>query len=117
VIPPAEYEIEQGRFRELMDLRVDLRNGSLRLDIAQRRADTEDPDAVVEYLLEERFSGEFADAEVASVVEDALGQFAVGNTARATEVLAEAFTSPCERESPDLRQVEEGRLVACHLYE
>ena len=117
VIPPADYDVDQERFRELMDLRVDLRNGSLRLDIAQRRADSEDPDAVVDHLLKERFSGEFVDSEVASVVEDALEQFAVGNTAKATELLADAFTSPCERESPELQQLEDGRLVACHLYD
>jgi peptide/nickel transport system ATP-binding protein len=117
VIPPAEYDFEQERFRELMDLRQAIETGSLTPEFARRRAGSEDPATVADDVLSSRFDGALSDSEAEQKIIEALEQFAVGDVDAAAERLAAEFTSPCERRSPEFSETEDGRLVACHLYE
>jgi peptide/nickel transport system ATP-binding protein len=110
--PPAEYSFEDGRFRELMDLRQDLEGGAKRIETVLRR---EDGDGVMA-LREEYFSGTFVDNNAESVVDEALAAVVDGNRDRAVVLLAEEFDSVCETNHPDYYQTEDGIYVACHLY-
>ncbi len=119
VIPPDEYEFDQERYRELTDVRVDIRQGSLTPASARRRVDEDDPDpeTVVAALKEARFNGPLTDPDAEAVLDEALERFVAGETEAATDRLAEAFAGPCERRDPELSRAEDGRLVACHLYD
>jgi peptide/nickel transport system ATP-binding protein len=117
VIPPEEFAFADGRFRELMDLRADVDDGAVRLDRARRDAGSEDTEAVVAALKRRRFDGEFVDADAEAVVDDALAALVEGDDDEAAERLSDAFTSPCELEEPELVELEDGRDVACHLFE
>lgn len=116
VIPPEDIEVEQERFREIMNLRQDLAEGTVHLEGAKRRANSESLEAVVTELRTEYFDGQFADNEVEAIVEAALESTANGKFQDATETLKETFRSPCEIDHPELRETDDGRYVACHLY-
>lgn len=118
IIPPDDYEFEQQRYRELMDLRVDIDSGSLRPEFVRRRSEEAENDDPVEHLKSERFGGGFQDAEAEEIVDEALESFVDGDIERASERLRSAFTSPCERRTPKLQHAgDDDRLVACHLYD
>lgn len=116
VIPPEDIEVKQERFREIMDLRQDLEEGTVHLEGAKRRADSDSPEAIVTELRAEYFDGQFADQEVAETVEEALVNTANNEFEHAADALEETFKSPCEIEEPELRETEDGRYVGCHLY-
>ncbi|GAB7013279.1 ABC transporter ATP-binding protein [Halolamina salina] len=118
VIPPEEFEFADGRFRELMDLRQDLDAGSVRVDRARERAESpDDPESVAAAIKERRFDGTFVDADAEAIVDEALTALARGENEAAAERLADAFTTPCELDEPELAELEDGRQVACHLYD
>jgi peptide/nickel transport system ATP-binding protein len=116
VIPPEEYEFDQERYREVMDLRVDLARDAVRVDIARRRADADDPEGVAAELKAERFSGGFTDPDAEAVVDDAIDHLVEDDPDEAARLLADEFESPCERTAPEYRKTDDGQLVACHLY-
>jgi peptide/nickel transport system ATP-binding protein len=117
VIPPEEFEFADGRFRELMDLRQDLAEGTVRVERAREDADdADDPASVADAIRERRFSGSFVDTDARAVVDEALTELARGEEEAASERLADAFTTPCEVEEPELTELDDGRSVSCHLY-
>jgi len=117
VIPPEEYDFDQERFRELMDLRHAIADESVRLDRVRDSVEESDDLAAVAAAIRDReFSGGFQDPAVAEIVDEALELVADGQWTAAGDRLAEAFTTPCEVERPPLRELEDGRLVGCHLY-
>jgi peptide/nickel transport system ATP-binding protein len=117
VIPPEEFEFEDGRFRELMDLRQDIAEGSVRLKRARENTDNpEDPASVADTIRERRFSGSFVDASARAVVDEALTELVRGEEEAASERLSDTFTTPCEVEEPELTELDDGRSVSCHLY-
>ncbi|MFB6220242.1 MAG: dipeptide ABC transporter ATP-binding protein [Halolamina sp.] len=118
VIPPAEFEFADGRFRELLDLRQAIDTGSVRVGRAREDAeDPDDPESVAAALKRRRFDGAFVDSEAEAVVDEALAELARGDDEAATERLADAFTTPCEVDRPELTELADGRQVACHLYD
>jgi len=118
VIPPEEFEFADGRFRQLMDLRQALNDGSVRVDRARKQAeDPDDAESVAAAIKQRRFDGAFVDPDAESVVDDALLALANGDDDEAAHRLADAFTTPCERDSPELIELADGRQVACHLYD
>ncbi|MFB6076690.1 MAG: oligopeptide/dipeptide ABC transporter ATP-binding protein, partial [Candidatus Nanohaloarchaea archaeon] len=117
VIPPEEFEFDQERFRELMDLRLEIADRELRLDRARDRADDpEDPTSVAAAIKAHEFSGAFQDPSAEAVVDEALELAATEQWDAARDRLADAFRTPCETDRPELRELDDGRLVGCHLY-
>ena len=118
VIPPEEFEFADGRFRELMDLRGDVDDGSVRVDRARKQAASpDDPESVVAAIKDRRFDGAFVDADAEAIVDDALLALVRGDEDDAADRLADAFTTPCELDEPELVELDDGRQVACHLYD
>lgn len=118
VIPPEEFEFGDERFRELMDLRQAVDTGAVRISRAREQSNNpDDPASVAAAIKTRRFDGSFVDPTVEEVVDDALTALADGDDEAAAERLADAFTTPCELDQPELVEVEGGRQVACHLYD
>lgn len=117
VIPPTDYDFDQERFRELMDLRVDIDSESLTPEFVNQQTESTATDPV-EWVKSRRFSGGFRDSEAERVVDEALRALANGDVTAASDRLATEFASPCEQRVPELQSVGDGdRLVACHLYD
>jgi peptide/nickel transport system ATP-binding protein len=132
VIPPADVDVEQAAFREVMDLREAVENRDIPLnavweDAADATAATGDPAdapadggrdadraAFVDALWDRRFETE-PTGDVRAVVERAFDALATEDWAEAEAELRDAFESPCEREEPPLAGDEQP--VACHLYD
>jgi len=136
VIPPEDLDIDQSTFREIMDYRERVENEAISVeaieessvDVADSRAaadggraaatDRADPDddgadATVPDLRARLFDGPLPDA-VSDVIDESLRLVADGEWDRAADLLRDHFESVCEREDPDLGDVE--HPAACHLY-
>jgi len=126
VIPPADIDIDQGTFREVMDLRQRVADESVDVEAVRERAGLADqavadggtveaaPDAVVDALVDEVFTTP-PTGRNRTVVETALGQVAAGEWAAAEETLRDRFESVCERKRPALDDT--AHPAACHLYD
>jgi len=132
VIPPADLDVDQDVFREVMDVREAVENRDIPLDAvwadaAERAPGTAEPAdvpadggrdasraAFVDALWEREFD-ERPTGEVQSVVERAFDALATEDWEAAAEVLEETFESPCETTEPLLGEGEQP--VACHLYD
>jgi len=106
VIPPADIQIEQSAFRDVMDLRekIEAENidpGEVRADPAEYRREAVPGIA----------------GENASVVDAALEAVADGDFDTAAEGLRDRFETVCETNEPDDRPDADGEVVACHLYD
>ena len=110
VIPPADLDMAQERFREVMNLRQDIESDSVR-SLEPAAGENE-----AETLQDAYFSSGFADDSAETVVKSALASVANGDRDTAAEMLAETFTSKCETASPEYREID-GVYVACHLYD
>ncbi len=107
VIPPAEYDFRDGVFRRLLDFR---------LAVDDRDVDpAEYPDAAAVRTAHD-LPDSLRDADAEAVLTDATEAVATGELASAADRLREAFTTVCERESPDLRDAARHR-AACHLHD
>lgn len=113
VIQPEEFDLEQPRYLEIMDLRVDLRQESVRVETI--REETDSIEEAVDRLRSQYFDGSFADRDAEDIVISALEDVAGGHPDAAIDRL-EPFESPCERHEPALQQSDD-RLLACHLYD
>jgi len=116
VIPPAEMDVDQDVFREVMDLREAVENRDIPLDAVWEDATTDGPDAGGEpaeaqadggreadreAFVEELWDREFStdpSGEVRDVVDRAFDALATEDWDEAAEILQEAFESPCESE-------------------
>ena len=124
VIQPDGYSFEQDDWRSVMDLRVRLRNGELDADgIRELVANDQgiEPSAVADEAVRARARaetgipdsvGEPAESELRA----ALDQLAAGDTAAAAEQLRSAFTTVCEKDSPETTQLNENHEAACHIH-
>ncbi|AHG02662.1 peptide ABC transporter ATP-binding protein [Halobacterium sp. DL1] len=133
VIPPAEMDVDQDVFREVMDLREAVENRDIPLDAVWEDATTDGPDAGGEpaeaqadggreadreAFVEELWDREFStdpSGEVRDVVDRAFDALATEDWDEAAEILQEAFESPCELEEPPLEG--DQQTVACHLFD
>ncbi|ELY66069.1 ABC transporter ATP-binding protein [Natronococcus jeotgali] len=123
VIPPADLEIDQETYRELMTLRerVESRDVSLetvgddgRFALENGTVSEADVDAFVA-ALKDRLLGTELPARHDAVVTEALASVAVGDWEAAADRLREEYESVCERRNPALDADE--HPVACHLYD
>ena len=120
VIPPADLDIEQERYREVMFYRQRVEAGDVDLDAivadaeaavdaTQAVADGGDHAALFEHFFDGPLTGEARDAVARSFDLVAQEQW---DEARA--VLRETFESVCERDHPSLS--DDDHPVSCHLY-
>lgn len=111
VIPPADINIEQTAYREVMNFRERLESGGITPETIEGTDVAIEPGVgVADDILELDLDG--ANRET---VEHALEQIANGNVEGAIETLRDRFGSICERERPVL--LDEAHPAACHLYE
>ncbi|SFG61189.1 peptide/nickel transport system ATP-binding protein [Halopelagius inordinatus] len=132
VIPPEEMDIDQEAYREVMDFRQRVERRSIDVDTARetaagdgrrvaedgRTATTDggaaSTDAVAAALRESQFD-RFPEGKPGETVDRALRLVAEGDWEGAESLLADRFTSICEREPPTLDG--EKHPAACHLVE
>ncbi|AGB39240.1 ABC transporter ATP-binding protein [Natronococcus occultus] len=123
VIPPADLEIDQERYRALMTLRERVESRDISLETVGDDGQFEfedgavaaaDADAFARALKERLLETELP-ARHDAIVEDALASVAVGDWEDAAERLREEYESVCERQNPALEA--DAHPVACHLYD
>jgi peptide/nickel transport system ATP-binding protein len=124
VIPPADVEIEQTAYREVMHLRERIEDREISLDVIAEEAGVPVEDGAGEGGFDdrqlERFVDEFRETVVDTdlsgrherVVEEAIEFLADGEWAEAADHLGAEYESVCERRSPELSG---DHQVACHL--
>ncbi|EMA01599.1 ABC transporter ATP-binding protein [Haloferax denitrificans] len=128
VIPPADLDIEQAAYREVMDLRQRVEREALDVESARDAAldagdpsaeatvsadgGTADAGAVVDELRESHLSHSLS-PELRGVVDRALERVVADDWDEAAEILRERFESVCERDAPALG--EQTHPAACHL--
>ncbi len=108
VIAPAAYDVEAGVYRSLLDVRLELEAGEVHPDDHDDAADLREAAGLPDPL---------TDDEAETVVASALADAVAGDVAGATDQLADAFGTVCEREAPALQQTEAGHLAACHRHD
>jgi peptide/nickel transport system ATP-binding protein len=115
VIPPGGIDIDQERYRAVMDLRDALERGDLDAESVWERLDTErgDEAAFVADVRETFLDGKRLSGANERVVEEALTALARGEREEATGLLAERFESVCETDQPTLGT--DTHTTACHL--
>lgn len=125
VIPPAETDIDQQAYREIMHFRelVDDREISIHkiaedAGIASLEAgqelDSRERDAFVEAVTDEVLDTDLAGVQTRPV-EEAIRQLATEDWESATKTLSEEYESVCETDNPELS--DDSQPVACHLYD
>jgi len=122
VIPPADVDVDQATYREIMDLRQRIERETLDVsttrDLAGEetvaRADGGEPteQAVVTELRESHIDGELPEPD-RRTIDTALGQVLDDRWEAAADTLRERYESRCEMESPTLD--DSGHPSACHL--
>ncbi|MFC4542248.1 ABC transporter ATP-binding protein [Halosolutus amylolyticus] len=124
VIPPADLDIDQDLYRDLMTLRQRVEDRDISLetvgeddqfefDESEGVADADVSDFVA--ALQARLLDRDLPAPHDEIVADALAALAGGNWDDAERRLRAEYESICERESPDLGNG--AHPVACHLYD
>jgi len=125
VIPPADLDIDQAAFREVMSVRQRVEERSVPLDTVRELATGDGgavaadgggppPERMAETIYEELIDEPLADYNRVVVLE-ALEDVARDEWTQAAERLRERFESVCEREEPTIDDA--AHPVACHLYD
>jgi peptide/nickel transport system ATP-binding protein len=123
IIPPADVDIEQETYREVMDLRQRVESRNIDVDAAEAEV-TQTSDAPqaaadggrpVVTALRNRFFDTDLSGENRAVVDDALSALVDEDWETAETQLRDRFESVCERKDPTLD--ENPHPAACHLYE
>ncbi|WP_435317776.1 ABC transporter ATP-binding protein [Haloarchaeobius sp. TZWSO28] len=127
VIQPDEVDLPQEEWRRLLDFRQQVENGGIDRDgvveLALARSGSESETALsqddLRRALRAEFDlpGELAEADAESTLSDAIDMVLAKNTDAATDLLADAFWTPCAQEAPATERVEEHHTAACHLVE
>jgi peptide/nickel transport system ATP-binding protein len=121
VIPPAEIDLDQETYRELMTLRERVERRDISLEaVGDDEFELEDgtvPESDVPAFvaaLKARLLDTSLPATHDQIVSDALAELAAGDWEEAAERLHAEYESVCERQNPGLGNG--GHPVACHLY-
>lgn len=108
IIPPEAVDLDRELWRAVARFRFTLQTGELPGEIADdsptRAATVRDVFGLPETIPDER---------VEAVVDEAITLFVDGNENRAAEILADRFSTVCERQSPRERTID-GQQVRCH---
>jgi len=123
VVPPEDWTADQGTFRDAFTFRCRVLDEEIDPDAIRTRLETEGGDttdeAVAEYIVDrvldvavDALPGDRADS-----VRETAALLAAGEQESAARVVADAFPSPCERETPVDTTVDEDHVAACHRVE
>ncbi len=122
IIPPDDLDIDQERYREVMDYRQRLESGDIDLESIESevRLDADpQPAATTDggehpILYEYFFDGPLAD-EAADAVSESFRHLKDDQWEQAADVLRDTFESVCECDHPTLE--DRDHPVACHLHD
>ncbi|WP_435320718.1 oligopeptide/dipeptide ABC transporter ATP-binding protein [Haloarchaeobius sp. TZWSO28] len=124
IIPPADLDIEQHAYNDIIDLRLDIEDEDVDVERVWAALDADGPE--LSETERSELASEFAvtarkllvDADLndehREVVERALEDVATDDWERAAETLRSKYESVCERKQP---QLQSEHPVACHLYD
>ncbi len=120
VIQPEGYEFEQPNWRAILTLRTRLEaeDASMRSVLSAHKASDEaiDPETIPAQLREAYdLPEQLTDPEADRVLQSAVDHMVNDEIGLAADVLAQAFSTPCESETPELITKEQ-HPIACHLY-
>ncbi len=116
IIPPNGLDVQQEIFKEIMTLRDRIRSSKLKASELIEEENSNNGDADVDAVIKTLFS-EPPGEETRAIVHDALEKYLSGEENAAATKLEETFTSVCERDDPELQQLDESdQIVACHLH-
>lgn len=120
VIPPEQYELDQGDWRQVVGLRARLAEADVEpADLAagdELAGDSGGPDpAAIRRAFE--LPAQLGDPDAEAVLSTALGLAADGELAAAEATLRDGFPTPCIRDRPAMRDTDAGHPAACHLHE
>jgi peptide/nickel transport system ATP-binding protein len=129
VIPPEDVDIEQGAYREVMNLRQRVESEDIDVDAVRASLESESGGAITAdggtpraggevdiagAVYDEFFSHDLT-GENRRVVESAIDDVVAGSFEAGADRLRDRFESVCERRDPDLG--DDAHPAACHLYE
>ncbi len=122
VIPPADLDVDQAAYREVMNFRERVEDGSLALESYAHGGESAEP-ADVEAVADggkldgaavvDGFFDEPLPADVEATIDEAVDLLLADRWDDAAALLREEFESVCERERPSLE--EDVHPAACHL--
>ena len=117
VIPPDGLDIEQGTYREVMDVRARLERGDLDPETVWEMADADGRDDTEAFVaqLHREFFDRTPEGENRAAVDEAFEALAAGDREAARKRLRDRFESVCETAHPGLGDAD--HPAACHLYD
>jgi len=129
VIPPADLDVEQAAYREVMDYRQRVENRNINLEAVREEALDREPTAVrataadgggptddaFAAAMAERFFTHDLRGAARDAVERSFADLAAGDWEAAADRLRETFESVCERRDPSLGAG--SHPAACHLFD
>jgi peptide/nickel transport system ATP-binding protein len=125
VIQPDEYDFDQAVWRHVLDFRQQVEaselDGDTVAELARIHGDVDADGARSKRAVEAAVRAEYdlpdalGDADADAVLTDAIDHLANDDVDGAVDVLADAFTTPCETRSPEMRDLGTDHDAACHL--
>jgi len=127
VIQPDEYDFDQTTWREIMDLRVAVRDRTLDIErlrerrVAEGQAESAEgvSKAELRSVIRDTYDipDELSDPNAEEVLSAALSEIVNGELSTADEHLTRSFSTVCVQEHPSLQETEAGHRAACHLHD
>ncbi|MFC7077191.1 ABC transporter ATP-binding protein [Haloarcula halophila] len=123
IIQPEGYDMSQAVWRSVMDLKLRLRQAEGLESVTAVTEAADDPATVDRATLGDLVREEFdlpervSDSQAEDELSTAIDELHAGDIAGATEQLADAFESPCERRHPEMIETGESHAIACLRYE
>ncbi|WP_439025819.1 ABC transporter ATP-binding protein [Haloarchaeobius sp. DT45] len=125
VVQPDGVDLPQDEWRRVLDFRQQVESGGIDregvVELALARTGGASEDALsqddLRRALRAEFDlpGELAEADAESTLSDAIDMVLAENTDAATDLLAEAFWTPCAQDAPITERVGDDHTAACHL--
>ena len=123
VIQPAHIDMEQDNWQRLLSFRKQVENDRIEIETVRENLRTDDEteptDVEIKAQLREEFDipAELGDLTAQQTFEDGLDRLVAGEQERATEILAEELTTPCEETKPEFTNHGQGHRSACILHD
>ncbi len=124
VIKPADVDVDRSNWRGLLNLRDGIESGDVDVERVRENLDTAagGNGSVEDEAVKRRLRADFdvdealRSAEAERTLGRALDRVVDGDPEAAAGILAEAFTTPCERTAPDRTEHADGHESACLLH-